>query len=165
MINSFREKNLQKFFLHHLIIFLLLENLVSFKSMIKGTVLKVCSFHISIFITSNWFPPIYVISGGKVCVQILSRHKIPIWKKGYPVCAGTRRPDSRNSGLARGERTMVGVCPALGRTAQVIPAMHRPRPGTWVHVSRVPDVRVRTCGPVNLFCEYTSCHWQPLNCT
>ena len=23
-----------------------------------------------------------------------------------------------------GERTMVGVCPALGRTAQVIPAMH-----------------------------------------
>ena len=129
------------------------------------------------------FPPIYVISRGKVCPDLIStldsnpKERIP----GVCVSPAGRRdappgPDSRNiwqslSWAELGERTMVGgwlVWPWLARTAQVIlPCSHRPRPG-MPHEYMSVEVRTSEWGHAHLLtvhCESTSCHWQPLNCT
>ena len=123
--------------------------------------LKFCSFHISIFITTNRFPPIYVISRGKVCPDLISTLDSNLKERIPGVCiagrlgAGTRRPglthatfDRDWAGLGVKGRWLVSAGPHCSGD----PAMQPPAPArhaTWVHVSRGPDVRVRTCTPVS----------------
>ena len=110
----------------------------------KVTVLKVLSCHISIFITTNKFPPLYVISWGKVCPDLIwtqdsnQQERIPGGVRGAGArhCIAGHWLTQHLTGWKDD-----GWCPA-----QVVPARH----AAWVHVSWVLDVGVRTCTCVGL---------------
>ena len=146
------------------------------ENMVQRHSVKFCSFHISIFITTNRFPPIYVISRGKVCPDLISTLDSNLKERIPGVCiagrlgAGTRQAwltqHLTETELSWGWKDD-GWC-LLGRTAQVIPpCSHRPRPG-MPHEYMSVEVRTSEWGHAHLLAvhrEYTSCHWQPLNST